>query len=121
MEELPPSKKSKQEKNSPTAMTTKESSSNKGDLKVLSFSKKDSKNEYKEDLLDLLGVVASDLENGIDFDVLNATTGIVILANPDSDGDNNSLVTVYTTKTNPMKILGILEFVKIQITEQNSF
>lgn len=121
MEELPPSKKSKQEKNSPTATTTKESSSNKGDLKVLSFSKKDSKNEYKEDLLDLLGVVASDLENGIDFDVLNATTGIVILANPDSDGDNNSLVTVYTTKTNPMKILGILEFVKIQITEQNSF
>lgn len=121
MEELPPSKKSKQEKNSPTATTTKESSSNKGDLKVLNFSKKDSKNEYKEDLLDLLGVVASDLENGIDFDVLNATTGIVILANPDSDGDNNSLVTVYTTKTNPMKILGILEFVKIQITEQNSF
>lgn len=121
MEELPPSKKSKQEKNSPTAMTTKESLSKKGDLKVLNFSKKDSKNEYKEDLLDLLGVVASDLENGIDFDVLNATTGIVILANPDSDGDNNSLVTVYTTKTNPMKILGILEFVKIQITEQNSF
>lgn len=121
MEELPPSKKSKQEKNSPTATTTKESSSNKGDLKVLNFSKKESKNEYKEDLLDLLGVVASDLENGIDFDVLNATTGIVILANPDSDGDNNSLVTVYTTKTNPMKILGILEFVKIQITEQNSY
>ena len=120
MEELPPSEKSKQGKNSPTVTNTKESSS-KAELKVLNFSKKDSKNEYKEDLLDLLGVVASDLENGIDFDVLNATTGIVILANPDSDGDNNSLVTVYTTKTNPMKILGVLEFVKIQITEQNSY
>ena len=120
MEELPPSEKSKQGKNSPTVTNTKESSS-KAELKVLNFSKKDSKNEYKEDLLDLLGVVASDLENGIDFDVLNATTGIVILANQDSDGDNNSLVTVYKTKTNPMKILGVLEFVKIQITEQNSY
>ena len=120
MEELPPSKKSEQEKNSRTVTTTKEGSG-KSELKVLNFAKKDTKVEAKEDLLDLLGVVASDLENGIDFDVLNATTGIVILANPDSDGDTNSLVTVYTTKTNPMKILGILEFVKIQITEQNSY
>jgi len=120
MEELPPSKKSEQEKNSRTVTTTKEGSG-RSELKVLNFAKKDTKAEAREDLLDLLGVVASDLQNGIDFDVLNATTGIVILANPDSDGDTNSLVTVYTTKTNPMKILGILEFVKIQITEQNSY
>jgi hypothetical protein len=33
----------------------------------------------------------------------------------------DSLVTVYTTKTNPMKILGVLEFVKLQISEQNSY
>lgn len=120
MEELPPSEKLKSEKNSRTITTSKEGSG-RSELKVLNFAKKDTKAEAKEDLLDLLGVVASDLENGIDFDVLNATTGIVILANPDADEKNNSLVTVYTTKTNPMKILGILEFVKIQITEQNSY
>ena len=120
MEELPPSKKSEQEKNSRTVTTTKEGPG-RSELKVLNFAKKDNKAEAREDLLDLLGVAASDLQNGIDFDVMNATTGIVILANPDADEGNNSLVTVYTTKTNPMKILGILEFVKIQITEQNSY
>jgi len=121
MEELPPSETSKSEKNSPTTTKSKEK---KADLKVLNFAKKEqsSKQEARENLLDLLGVVASDLESGIDFDVLNATCGIVILANPDSEGEGmDSLVTVYTTKTNPMKILGVLEFVKLQISEQNSY
>jgi hypothetical protein len=121
MEELPPSETSKSEKNSPTTTKSKDK---KADLKVLNFAKKEqsSKQEAKENLLDLLGVVASDLESGIDFDVLNATCGIVILANPDSEGEGiDSLVTVYTTKTNPMKILGVLEFVKLQISEQNSY
>jgi hypothetical protein len=121
MEELPPSETSKSEKNSPTTTKSKD---RKADLKVLNFAKKEqsSKQEARENLLDLLGVVASDLESGIDFDLLNATCGIVILANPDSEGEGmNSLVTVYTTKTNPMKILGVLEFVKLQISEQNSY
>lgn len=121
MEELPPSETSKSEKNSPTTTKSKDK---KSDLKVLNFAKKEqsSKQEARENLLDLLGVVASDLESGIDFDVLNATCGIVILANPDSEGEGmDSLVTVYTTKTNPMKILGVLEFVKLQISEQNSY
>jgi hypothetical protein len=121
MEELPPSETSKSEKNSPTTTKSKDK---KADLKVLNFAKKEqsSKQEARENLLDLLGVVASDLESGIDFDVLNATCGIVILANPDSEGEGmDSLVTVYTTKTNPMKILGVLEFVKLQISEQNSY
>jgi hypothetical protein len=121
MEELPPSETSKSEKNSPTTTKSKDK---KADLKVLNFAKKEqsSKQEARENLLDLLGVVASDLESGIDFDLLNATCGIVILANPDSEGEGmDSLVTVYTTKTNPMKILGVLEFVKLQISEQNSY
>jgi len=121
MEELPPSETSKSEKNSPTTTKSKDK---KADLKVLNFAKKEqsSKQEARENLLDLLGVVASDLESGIDFDVLNATCGIVILANPDSEGEGmDSLVTMYTTKTNPMKILGVLEFVKLQISEQNSY
>ena len=72
MEKLPPSETSESEKNSPTATNTK------NNLKILSFStkKEKDKNEAKEDILDLLGVVADDVVNGIDFDVLNATTGI---------------------------------------------
>ena len=118
MEKLPPSETSESEKSSPTATDTK------NNLKILSFStkKEKNKNEAKEDILDLLGVVADDVVNGIDFDVLNATTGIVILANPDGEGEKlNSLVTVYTTKTNPMKLLGVLEFIKGQIVEQSSY
>ena len=123
MEELPPSDPSKLEKNSHTTMTTKKNSKN-TELKILDFTSKEKnlKIEAKENILDLLGVVASDIENGLDFDVRNATCGIVILANPDGENEQmDSLVTVYTTKTNPMKILGVLEFVKIQITEQNSY
>lgn len=104
-------------------MTTKKNSKN-TELKILDFTSKEKnlKIEAKENILDLLGVVASDIENGLDFDVRNATCGIVILANPDGENEQmDSLVTVYTTKTNPMKILGVLEFVKIQITEQNSY
>lgn len=125
MEELPPSDPSKSEKNSPTATNTKEEKpKNKKDFKILNFaSKKGSqKQEAKENILDLLGVVASDVDGGLDFDVVNATCGIVILANPDSEGEGmDSLVTVYTTKTNPMKLLGVLEFVKLQISEQSAY
>lgn len=125
MEELPPSDPSKSEKNLPTVTNTKEEKpKNKKDFKVLNFaSKKGSqKQEAKENILDLLGVVASDVDGGLDFDVVNATCGIVILANPDSEGEGmDSLVTVYTTKTNPMKLLGVLEFVKLQISEQSAY
>ena len=96
----------------------------KDNLKIINFKdkKKSEKAEAKEDILDLLGVVADDVVNGMDFDVVNATCGIVILANPDGEGEKlNSLVTVYTTKTNPMKLLGVLEFIKGQIIEQSSY
>ena len=118
MEKLPPSETSKLEKNSRTAMNSKDN------LKIINFKdkKKSEKAEAKEDILDLLGVVADDVVNGMDFDVVNATCGIVILANPDGEGEKlNSLVTVYTTKTNPMKLLGVLEFIKGQIIEQSSY
>ena len=59
MEKLPPSETSKLEKNSRTAMNSKDN------LKIINFKdkKKSEKAEAKEDILDLLGVVADDVVN----------------------------------------------------------
>jgi hypothetical protein len=124
MEESPPSEKSKQEKNSPTATNSKKktkTTDSKEQLKVLNFISKDNlQNEQEKfDLLDLLTLAAVEVESGRDYDVNRANCGIVILANADGDSIESSSITIYTTQSSPIKLIGIMEFVKNQIIEQS--
>jgi hypothetical protein len=109
MEESQPSEKSKEEKSLPT--TTK----SKPELKILPFSEK---NRSKEEILDMFAVALDDFDGGLDEVAASATCGIVILSNPEDPFIENS-VTVYTTPSHPVKLIGILEMVKKRILENS--
>ena len=108
-EESQPSDQSKEEKSLPT--TTK----SKPELKILPFS---DKNKSKEEILDMFAVALDDFDGGLDETVSNANCGIVILSNPEDPFSENS-VTVYTTPSHPVKLIGILEMVKKRILENS--
>ena len=119
MEESPPIEKSNKEKSLPT--TTKLEIDQKTPLKVLSFESKDSiqSSQDKDDLIDLLSLACLEVESGKDIGVSGANFGIVILANADASSIEESSITIYTTKSSPVKVVGILEFVKNQIITQS--
>lgn len=122
MEESQPSEKLEQEKNSPTATSSKKKMSKDGNhLKVLNFFSKDALQSVqdKTDLLELLMLVATEVESGRDLEVSKANCGIVILGNADGETLDSSAITIYTTQSSPIKMVGLLEFVKNQIIEQS--
>lgn len=117
MEKLQASEKSKQEKNSPTATN----SLPKDHLKVLDFSTKEQK-EYaqnKADIMDLLTLAAAEVELGNDLDIVQSNCGLVILANIEGETLDDNAITIYSTKSSPIKLIGILEYVKNQILNQS--
>lgn len=69
--------------------------------------------------MDLLSLATIEVETGSDIEVSNANCGIVILANADGDTIESSSITIYTTQSSPIKLVGILEFVKNQILDQS--
>lgn len=122
MEESQPSEKSEQEKNSPTPTPSKTKIKKEEEhLKVLNFSSKDKLRSVQEksDLLDLLTMALVEVEAGRDMEVSKANCGIVILANADGETIESSSITIYTTQSSPIKMVGLLEFVKNQIIEQS--
>lgn len=90
-------------------------------LKVLNFFSKDALQSVqdKTDLLELLMLVATEVESGRDLEVSKANCGIVILGNADGETLDSSAITIYTTQSSPIKMVGLLEFVKNQIIEQS--
>ncbi len=117
MEKLQAPEKSKQEKNSLTATN----SSPKDHLKVLNFSTKEEK-EYaqnKEDIMDLLTLAGAEVELGKDLDLVQSNCGLVILANIEGETLDANSITIYSTKSSPIKLIGILEYVKNQILNQS--
>lgn len=122
MEESQPSEKLEQEKNSPTPTPSKTKIKKEEEhLKVLNFSSKDKLRSVqdKSDLLDLLTMALVEVESGRDMEVSEANCGIVILANADGETIESSSITIYTTQSSPIKMVGLLEFVKNQIIEQS--
>ena len=116
MEKSQVSEESKQEKNSLTP-----TNSTKDHLKVLDFSSKEDK-EYaknKEDIMDLLTLAGAEVELGRDLDLVQANCGIVILGNIDGDTMESNSITIYSTKSSPIKLVGMMEFVKNQIFNQS--
>lgn len=122
MEESPQHGKSKQEKNSLTATNSNNrNKKSKAELKVLNFSSREEikLSQDKLDIMDLLSLATIEVETGSDIEVSNANCGIVILANADGDTIESSSITIYTTQSSPIKLVGILEFVKNQILDQS--
>ena len=116
MEKSQVSEKLKPEKSSHTA-----TNSTKDHLKVLDFSSKEEK-EYaknKEDIMDLLTLAGAEVELGRDLDLVQANCGIVILGNIDGDTMESNSITIYSTKSSPIKLVGMMEFVKNQIFNQS--